>query len=330
MSMFNDYQYEASKTFKPTKQLMPEQVRLLDWATGLGGESGEVLDIVKHGIFHGEEFNKMELAKELGDVLWYVSAIATTCDIDLGDVAALNRAKLNHRYISGKYSESESANRHKQENAFEDTAIYKCLKARICNTEEIPFSIIVVGPDGSGKTTFTKVLAKKLNMQRIKCDYRQEDKLTQAKMYLFMEANTIYDRFYYPDELIYSEVKNIPLDEEYKHDMHDLIALLIAANVIVIYLDADLSALKERSAVWADDYVQVDQLEHIKKTYSRYLGEIAAAGVPIIELDTSNIPLGSAEWEAFLDKTVEDIKSRAKFFAHAEISGREKANEKSN
>ena len=92
MSMFNDYQYEASKTFKPTKQLTPEQVRLLDWSTGLGGESGEVLDIVKHGIFHGEEFNKMELAKELGDVLWYVSAIATTCDIDLGDVAALNRA----------------------------------------------------------------------------------------------------------------------------------------------------------------------------------------------------------------------------------------------
>ena len=45
--MFNDYQYEASKTFKPTKTLTPEQVRLLDWATGLGGEAGEVLDVIK-------------------------------------------------------------------------------------------------------------------------------------------------------------------------------------------------------------------------------------------------------------------------------------------
>ncbi len=322
MSMFNDYQYEASKTFKPTKSLTPEQVRLLDWATGLGGEAGEVLDVIKHTIFHGEDSNKMNLAKELGDVLWYVSAIATTCNIDLGEVAALNRAKLNHRYISGKYSEAESANRHKQENAFEDTAIYKCLKARICNDDEIPFSVIVVGPDGSGKTTFTEALAAKMHMQRIKCDYRQEDKITQAKMYLFRESNTIYDRFYYPDELIYSDVKDIPLEDSYRRDMHDLISLLIAANVIVIYLDADLATLKERSVVWADDYVHVDQLERIKNGYERYLGEIAAAGVPVIELNTTEIPLGSTEWENFLDTISEDLKSRAKFFAQAEISGR--------
>lgn len=330
MSMFNDYQYEASKTLKPTKELTAPQVMLLDWSVGLGGEAGEVLDIIKHAIFHGEDFDKMELAKELGDVLWYVSAIATTCDIDLGDVASLNRAKLNHRYVSNAYSDEASANRHDRENAFEDTAIYRCLKARICQADVIPYNVIVIGPDGSGKTTFTKALAKKMNMNRIKCDYRQEDKFTLAKKLLFNEENTIYDRFYYPDELVYSEVKNIELDKCYEHDMKSLLALLIAANVIVIYVDADLELLKERSAKWADDYVDITQLEAIKTVYSHYLAEMHAAGIPIIVLNTSGAPKGSAEWEKLLDLTKEELQRRAKFFARAEITERRNEDEECN
>ena len=114
--MFNEYQAESSGIFKPVKQLTPQNVRLLDWAMGLGGESGEVLDLLKHAIFHKDtELNKMELAKELGDVLWYVSAIATTTGIDMADVAALNRAKLSHRFHGGGFNTAMSADRHARE-----------------------------------------------------------------------------------------------------------------------------------------------------------------------------------------------------------------------
>ena len=162
--MFNEYQQKSCGTFKPATELNAEQVHLLDWAMGLGGDSGEVLDLIKHAIFHKEKtLDKMELAKELGDVLWYVSAIATTCGIDLADVAVLNNAKLAHRYNNG-YSTEDSANRHAKETALKDTAIYKCLKARICNTQNAPLNVIVVGPDGSGKTTFTTAICKVLGV----------------------------------------------------------------------------------------------------------------------------------------------------------------------
>lgn len=320
--MFNSYQQEASKTFKPAEALTADQARLLDWAIGLGGESGEVLDIIKHAVVHHEGLtDKMALAKELGDCLWYVSAIATSCGIDLGDVAALNRAKLNHRYISGNFTFEEAANRHDSENKFEDTAIYKSLKARICGSEVIPFNVIVIGPDGSGKTTLTEALSARTGMQRIKCDYRQENKALLAKQYLFMQTGIIYDRFYYPDDLIYSEVKNIELAPEYVHEMHDILTLLIASNTVFIYLDADINLLRERSANWADDYVKVEQLEKIQDVYKRYLGEITAAGVPVIERKAT-AQIDSPNWITFVDDLIKEIQSRVKFAARPEILGR--------
>lgn len=316
---FNNYQMDASKTFKPIPGITAQEVRLLDWAMGLGGEAGEVLDIIKHSVFHDEAFNKMELAKELGDVLWYVSAIATTCCIDLGDIAALNSAKLNHRYLSGAYSAAESANRHAQENKFENTAIYQCLKARINNDSDVPFSVIVIGPDGSGKTTFTTALAERMKMERIKCDYRQDDKPKLAKSYLFNRTNVIYDRFYYPDDLVYSEVKDIQLEEHYKRELRNVLPLMVASNVVIVYLDASVQVLKDRADAWADDYVKVEDLEKIKQVYQRYLGELASAGLPVIELDSGDVLLDSPEYDLFVTNTMEDIKSRAKFFARPDI-----------
>jgi NTP pyrophosphatase (non-canonical NTP hydrolase) len=44
----------------------------------------------------------MLLAKELGDVLWYVSTLATELGLDLDEIAAGNLAKLAARKQSGK------------------------------------------------------------------------------------------------------------------------------------------------------------------------------------------------------------------------------------
>jgi NTP pyrophosphatase (non-canonical NTP hydrolase) len=68
---------------------------------GLCGEAGEVADKIKKmvrdddGILSDER--RAALAKELGDVLWYVAQIATEADLDLDAIAEANIQKLLSR-----------------------------------------------------------------------------------------------------------------------------------------------------------------------------------------------------------------------------------------
>jgi len=64
----------------------------------------------KKWIGHGHELNLTEVEKELGDILWYISEIATTLDLRLDQVAAKNMDKLVARYPEG-FSEERSRNR---------------------------------------------------------------------------------------------------------------------------------------------------------------------------------------------------------------------------
>ena len=72
---------------------------------GLSGESGEVAEIVKriirdkNGIVDGK--TKAELSKELGDVLWYLTQLATEFDISLEEIASNNIKKLKSRKDRG-------------------------------------------------------------------------------------------------------------------------------------------------------------------------------------------------------------------------------------
>lgn len=78
-------------------------------ALKLSGESGEVADKIgklwrNHGWIQGSEYSidtKMEILKELGDVLWYISALARELDCTLEDVANLNIDKLISRKERG-------------------------------------------------------------------------------------------------------------------------------------------------------------------------------------------------------------------------------------
>jgi len=92
---FNEYQEKASKT-----AIYPEQFKLVYPALGLAGEAGEVAEKVKKLIRDGT-LQVEDLKKELGDVLWYVSAPASDLNIDLDDVAATNVAKLQSRSARG-------------------------------------------------------------------------------------------------------------------------------------------------------------------------------------------------------------------------------------
>jgi NTP pyrophosphatase (non-canonical NTP hydrolase) len=68
---------------------------------GLCGEAGEVAEKIKKmvrdddGILSDER--RAALSKELGDVLWYLTQIATEADLDLGAIAEANLEKLLSR-----------------------------------------------------------------------------------------------------------------------------------------------------------------------------------------------------------------------------------------
>ena len=126
-----DYQEGIKGTFKQHSTLDSYNVRLLNWTVGLAGETGEVAELVKHHIFSEKPLDIMQMAKELGDVLWYLTAMATTLGIKLEDIMALNIAKIEHRYNGGGYTDDACNKRHASEEEFKDTEIYKQLVLRI-------------------------------------------------------------------------------------------------------------------------------------------------------------------------------------------------------
>jgi NTP pyrophosphatase (non-canonical NTP hydrolase) len=66
--------------------------------TGLAGEVGEVLEPIKKNIRDGRPIDKVDLANELGDVLYYLTRIARHYGLTLDDVMTTNHEKLSARY----------------------------------------------------------------------------------------------------------------------------------------------------------------------------------------------------------------------------------------
>lgn len=94
----NEYQKLAMTTLNP--KLTKKDV-LINSVMGLCGESGEAIDIVKKWMAQGHELNKEHLAKELGDIAWYLAEAATALDMSLEEVFQANIDKLKKRYPEG-------------------------------------------------------------------------------------------------------------------------------------------------------------------------------------------------------------------------------------
>lgn len=113
MSMdFNDYQAEALQTIPV--DFTPEQVR--DNAVyGICGEIGELVDILKKVKFQKHPFTeetKKHIILELGDILWYISEMATGMGVQLERVATMNIDKIRARY--GTQFDSEKSQHRKE------------------------------------------------------------------------------------------------------------------------------------------------------------------------------------------------------------------------
>jgi NTP pyrophosphatase (non-canonical NTP hydrolase) len=102
----NDYQHAALRTAAP-KDKKNELFHLL---LGLCGEAGEIAEKAKKVIRDHDSdfsiFDRDDLTKELGDVLWHLAVIADHFDIPFDQVAEVNIAKLASRLERGTLSGS--------------------------------------------------------------------------------------------------------------------------------------------------------------------------------------------------------------------------------
>lgn len=106
----NEYQKNALRT--ANKSLSPIQ-QLENGLMGLNGEAGECIDILKKHLFQGHELDREHMAKELGDVAWYLAVSADAIGYDLETVMQMNVNKLKARYPDGFNTEHSL---HRQQN----------------------------------------------------------------------------------------------------------------------------------------------------------------------------------------------------------------------
>ena len=103
---FDEYQKKAAKYDLFDRFDNLSEVGFIEKVLGLVGEAGETADKIKKllrdkkGIVSDEDRDL--IAKELGDTLWYISAISRYLDVPLSEVAQGNIDKLENRYQRNK------------------------------------------------------------------------------------------------------------------------------------------------------------------------------------------------------------------------------------
>lgn len=108
----NEYQKEALRTYSGMNS--ENNGTLMNAALGLCGEGGEVADLVKKAVFQGHEIDKERVAKELGDVAWYIALGAHAIGYDLETIFQMNVDKLRARFPDG-FELNKSLNRNPED-----------------------------------------------------------------------------------------------------------------------------------------------------------------------------------------------------------------------
>lgn len=75
--------------------------RIIENTLGLVGEAGEVAEKIKKKLRDGSDVKPYEIIKELGDVVFYATALANAFGSSLAEVQHMNQEKLNSRKERG-------------------------------------------------------------------------------------------------------------------------------------------------------------------------------------------------------------------------------------
>ena len=95
---FYEYQQKARRT-----AVYPSKYAISYPALGLAEEAGEVVGKIKKMMRDNIplEEQKEKIQAEMGDVLWYLAALAHDCGLSLQTIAEENLRKLNKRAVNG-------------------------------------------------------------------------------------------------------------------------------------------------------------------------------------------------------------------------------------
>lgn len=102
---FEEYQTNVTRTMNSHD---PQELQ--NYLFGIVGEVGELINHLKKYLHHGHDLNLIHTQEEIGDCLWYLSAIAAKLQLSMDDIAIDNIIKLEQRYPTG-FSQTASIER---------------------------------------------------------------------------------------------------------------------------------------------------------------------------------------------------------------------------
>ena len=100
------HEYAFYEVPKVGKQELPFVYPSLGLAEEAGEVAGNLAKTVRDNKGHVDETTRTMLAKELGDVLWFVSELSYLLGFELSYIMRLNLWKLEHRFQKGTLSGS--------------------------------------------------------------------------------------------------------------------------------------------------------------------------------------------------------------------------------
>ena len=102
----NEYQELAARTINKDLNKDQQEIHAL---FGMVGEIGELHSLYQKE-FQGHRVTGIHLAKEIGDLLWFIAEYCTAKGWTLEEIAQINIHKLKARYPEG-FTEEKSINR---------------------------------------------------------------------------------------------------------------------------------------------------------------------------------------------------------------------------
>lgn len=98
---YENFQKDDYSEWVETMIVTEGETRLVENVLGLVGEAGEVAEKIKKVLRDGSRVSPDEIVKEIGDVVFYATALANYFDASLTEVLRVNQDKLNSRKRRG-------------------------------------------------------------------------------------------------------------------------------------------------------------------------------------------------------------------------------------